>query len=398
MSVRSATGELAGDLGLLSLFDLCQALGMNRATGTLRLESPRGKGYIHFEDGRIINGVDERSREGEKAVRGLFAWKEAHFQFQVGPISASKVIQESTQSFLLDIAREQDESAATGDKPEDSQVEKLRAHEALKAAFARIATETRQGGLDTKAAASAQLLDHLAAAAGSELLLRPAQAVLARQAAGWAPLGTQILDADEFDELLRLLSPPGQVLSSGQSALPRSPSGAPFRVMFGEDVSGPFLFVRALHAEAPSPDAAVVLPPGLDWETLLSGPRVEVTGGRGAGKSLFLAAAARAACERGLTVAWGSPEPAARLFNLDLPLQYLPGGLLNPDLFLELAIGLRANVLVWDGPPAALPGLLRLPEWGTAVLAAGTGLTPPSQVLRVTLGADGRVRVLAAGA
>lgn len=397
MPPRIANRELSGDLGLLSLFDLCQALGLNRATGTLRLDGESGKGYIYFEEGQIINGLDERQREGERAIRTLFDWKEARFQFQSGPVSASNMIDSPTQSLLLDIARLQDEAAfAAGGAAGDSQVEKLKAHEALRHAFARIAKDAEKGGPESLESETGQLLEHLAAAPGSELLLRPGQPVLARQSAGWAPIGQQSLGATGFDDLLRLLSPPGQVLASGQSALPRSPSGAPFRVMFGEDVSGPFLFVRALHTQAPSPDL-VVLPEGTDWNSLLSGPRIEILGARGTGKSLFMAAAARAACERGLTVAWGSPEPAARLSNLDLPLQYLPGGLLTAELFLELAIGLRANVLIWDGPPAVLPGLLRLPEWGTSVLAAGAGLSPPTLSLQTAVGPDGRVRLLTPG-
>jgi hypothetical protein len=394
MSPRIATRELSGDLGLLPLFDLCQTLGLNRATGTLRLDAEKGKSYIYFEEGQIINGLDERHREGEKAIRAIFGCLEARFQFQAGPVSSARAIEIPTQTLLLDIAREQDEaSQGQAGAAGDSQVDKLKAHEALRSAFAKIARDSQSGGDPALKTESAQLLEHLASAPGSELLLRPGQTVLARQGAGWSPLGRQSLGPAEFDDLLRMLSPPGHVLGSGQSALPRSPSGAPFRVMFGEDVSGPFLFLRSLHTQAPSPDL-VVLPEGLDWDALLAGPRIEILGGRGTGKSLFLAAAARAACERGLTVAWGSPEPAARLANLDLPLQYLPGGLLTSELFLELAIGLRANLLIWDGPPAVLPGLLRLPEWGTSVLAAGAGLSPPTLSLYTALGPDGRVRLI----
>jgi len=49
-------------------------------------------------------------------VRSLFNWREARFQFQSGAVSASRVIEEPTQSFLLDVAREQDECGA--DTPE----------------------------------------------------------------------------------------------------------------------------------------------------------------------------------------------------------------------------------------------------------------------------------------
>ncbi len=385
---RSTPRELSGDLSLLSLFDLCQTLGMNGATGTLRLESERGKGYLYFQKGQLINGLDERQREGERPARSLFQWTEATFQFQSGPISVGRVIEDHTQGLLLDIARELDEAAGQAGEG-DSNVEKLKAHDSLRAAFARISDEDRRPTAGSTLAQSPELVEQLAAVPGAEMLLRPDHPVLVRQDAGWNRLGREPLSPTEFDELLRSMSPPGQLLASGQGALPRSASGAPFRVMFGEDVRGPFLLVRALHSRAPDP-ALLRLPGGLDWETLLRGPRVEVSGARGSGKSYFLAAAARAACELGLTVAWGSPEPAARLANLDLPLQYLPGALLNPDLFLELAIGLRASVVIWDGPVSVLPGLTQLPEWGTSVFSAGEGLRPPSQRLETRLEA-GRV-------
>ncbi|HVP39989.1 MAG TPA: DUF4388 domain-containing protein [Candidatus Saccharimonadales bacterium] len=395
MSTRPAGHELSGDLGLLSLFDLCQTLSMNSVTGTLRLEGPLGRGYIHFENGRIINGLDERQREGERAVRGLFRWLEANFQFQSGPISANRVIEESTQSFLLDVAREQDEAGA-GDSAADSRVEKLKSHDALRQAFARIAHEARHGAGGSRQEQATALLERLGSVPGAEMLLRPGRPSLVRQASGWVRLGAEALGEAQFDELLRLLSPPGAVLVSGQSALPRSPAGTPFRVVYGEDVSGAFLMVRSLHTAAPEPDR-VDLPQGVDWPTLLSTPQVEVGGPRAAGKSLFLAVAARVACERGLTVAWGSAEPVARLFNLDLPLQYLPGSPITPEQFAQLAICLRADVVVWDSPAQNLPGVGQLARWGICTLAAAPGMGPEALRVNARSEPEGRVRLELAG-
>ncbi|MBI5838315.1 MAG: DUF4388 domain-containing protein [Candidatus Eisenbacteria bacterium] len=391
MAPRPQTHELSGDLGLLSLFELCQTLSMNSVSGTLRLEGELGRGYLYFEGGRIINGLDERQREGERAVRSLFLWKDARFQFQSGPVSASRVIEEATQSFLLDVAREQDE-AGSSRGGEDSRVERLKSHDALRQAFARIAHDARRSPGASRQEQASALLEQLASVHGAEMLLRPGRPSLARQAGGWVRLGQEPMGEGQFDELLRLLSPPGAVLAPGQGALPRSPSGTPFRVVYGEDVSGPMLLVRALHTSAPEPDR-VCLPDDLGWPALLAAPLTEVAGPRGCGKSLFLAAAARVAFERGLTVAWGSPEPVARLFNLDLPLQYLPGGAIEPAQFAPLAACLRADLVIWDGPGCELSGLDELIARGIAVLAVGPGLGPDAARLELSLDGEGRVHV-----
>src|SRR5437763_14817564 len=100
------------------------------------------------------------------------------------------------------------------------------------------------------------------------MLLRPGRPAAARHAGGtYAPLGGRVVEPAQFDDLLRLLSPPGTVLANGQCALPRSPGGAQFWSLFGEDVAGPLLLVRALHATAPAIDR-VELEPGLTWEVI----------------------------------------------------------------------------------------------------------------------------------
>jgi len=70
----------------------------------------------------------------------------------------------------------------------------------------------------------------------------------------------------------------------------------------------------------------------------------------------------------------GSPEPVARLFNLDLPLQFLP----VPDdseQFGQLAVCVRADVLVWTARRPRFRGR-DLARWGICTLGWGRGWEP----------------------
>jgi CRP-like cAMP-binding protein len=94
---------LSGDLAFLNLGDLLQMLGMNGATGILRLYSPYSSqpGLIYFDNGNPIHAIcGEKS--GLDAIHGLFGWVTGDFSFSREKFSATQTIQHSRMQIILD--------------------------------------------------------------------------------------------------------------------------------------------------------------------------------------------------------------------------------------------------------------------------------------------------------
>ena len=96
---------LAGELGLIGLFDLGQLLQRNGATGVLSVTRDGRKGYLYFDAGQIVNAVDDEYHEGEGAAYRLFAWKQGAFEFRHEPPSGARAIRDSTEGIVLEAAR-----------------------------------------------------------------------------------------------------------------------------------------------------------------------------------------------------------------------------------------------------------------------------------------------------
>lgn len=107
---------LMGELGVLSLFDLAQLLMLNGATGTLYAASQGRKGFLRFEDGRIVDAVDEWMQEGVTAAYRILAWRTGGFEFRVEPPNDRHTIEDGTESILLEAARQMDEACASGEE------------------------------------------------------------------------------------------------------------------------------------------------------------------------------------------------------------------------------------------------------------------------------------------
>jgi hypothetical protein len=138
----------AGELGLLGLFDLGQLMMLNRATGSLLVRSEGRKGCLVFTEGRLVNAVDDRMREGEEAAYRLFAWKSGTFEFRPGSAGDQVTIWEGTDAIMLEAARRMDEAAEQGeDDAAGLETARLRARqgtlEALRDVFHRVAAEAR---------------------------------------------------------------------------------------------------------------------------------------------------------------------------------------------------------------------------------------------------------------
>ena len=144
--MTAPSGHFGGDLGVIGLFDLGQLLSLNRTTGRLAVRDGDRHASLFFEDGRIINAVDETRKEGESAAYQIFTWKRGAFEFTPERPGVSRLIEESTEALMLEAARRIDESAdAPGAEPRLA--ETVRAHqssmEALRDTFSLLATEAR---------------------------------------------------------------------------------------------------------------------------------------------------------------------------------------------------------------------------------------------------------------
>lgn len=192
-----------GDLGLLSLFDLGQLLRLNGATGRLTIRDGERTGSLYFDNGELVNAVDDRYREGEEAALSLFPWRTGSFEFHAEPVAAMRTIESTTEAVMMEAARRIDEDVA-GDEDETSETRRLREHrtamESLRDVFRRVAGEAREATppFDPLSATA-----HLYELTESEdrLLYRPGRAPYSRRRGAWARVPETSLSREEFENL-----------------------------------------------------------------------------------------------------------------------------------------------------------------------------------------------------
>lgn len=192
---------LQGELGLLSLFDLGQLLMLNRASGELTVNDDGRRGFLYFDQGFIVNAVDDEFREGEGAAYHLFTWKCGHFEFVPGDGSGARTIAENTEGLMMEAARRMDESGAgdgTGGEL-DKLAQRASSLEALREAFMSVASQHAE---------SVEIADEndgsvfaLLREPGDALHLRPGQPPRARSGGRWRPAGSQALDTTMFEQI-----------------------------------------------------------------------------------------------------------------------------------------------------------------------------------------------------
>ncbi len=192
---------LQGELGLLSLFDLGQLLMLNRASGELTVDDDGRRGFLYFDQGFIVNAVDDELREGEGAAYRLFTWKRGHFEFVAGDGSGARTIVENTEGLMMEAARRMDESGAgDGSGGElDKLAQRASSLEALREAFMSVASQRAE---------SVEISDEndgsvfaLLREPGDALHLRPGQPPRARSGGRWRPAGSQALDSTMFEQI-----------------------------------------------------------------------------------------------------------------------------------------------------------------------------------------------------
>ena len=104
---------LSGDLNAVSLFDLCQFFMLNRRSGELVIERGGKRAFVFFDQGQIVNAIDDGLNDGAPAAQRVLLMSEGTFEFREGSASPSRRIEISTENLLLEIARQVDELAAT---------------------------------------------------------------------------------------------------------------------------------------------------------------------------------------------------------------------------------------------------------------------------------------------
>jgi hypothetical protein len=375
----------AGDLALIGLFDLGQLLCLNRATGTLGLTHGGLRGFLVFEDGQLVNALDDERREGEAAACRLLAWRQGRFEFHPGAPTATRLIECGTEALLLEAARRLDEQAgqqAGEPRAEERLRERQSAMEALRQAFHHAVRDVR-GGLDAARIPAAGLLDGLAGA-GERLLVRPGRPALLLADGRWRPATSGALERAEYEPLRDwLLEGAGD---EAEHVVELGPDRS-FAVSRIAEPGAESLWVRRVALDPPAPAdldgpleelvAAIDRPVGL----LLAGGPTPMAADR-----LLHALAALAAERRGGTVlivsddaAWRTPEANGPVLRVGHAAAAARLALVQPDVLALSAARLPSREVLRQlpGVPLLLVAVVAaeddrlLPRWEAMLAAAG---------------------------
>ncbi len=188
-------GSLAGELGLISLFDIGQLLLLNRATGVMTVTSEGRRGSLWFRDGQLVNAIDEKQHDGEDAAFAVFAWRRGRFDFHGGPLPGAATIEGGTEAIMLEAARRIDEAGPeAGEGGVGSETAKLVEHQSkfdlLREEFTRV---TRDASSEARGAPASEeaWLDALVLP-GDRLLVREGAPARICSGNAWRPIGPEI--------------------------------------------------------------------------------------------------------------------------------------------------------------------------------------------------------------
>ncbi|HUK62975.1 MAG TPA: DUF4388 domain-containing protein [Dongiaceae bacterium] len=256
-------GGFAGELGLVGLFDITQLLVLNRATGVLTVTADRRGGSLYFQDGRLVNAVDDARAEGENAAYRVFAFREGRFEFRAEPPSGKALIEQSTESVMLEAARRMDEAAAEEGEPEPRQAERLKetqtSLEALRDVFKSLARETgaalASGGISVTHLFGIREPD-------DRVLLRPGQPTRLRVDGAWIPGYGRPLSREDYQqvqgELIAASAPEEPGATRPRTRRLTLASGVVVRITVLDEIGAEALWIRPIQVPAPSPDTLVV--------------------------------------------------------------------------------------------------------------------------------------------
>lgn len=104
----------AGQVADLPVIDLLRTVVHGKKTGTVRFDSPLGRGTIWFRDGEFID-ADMGRFHLEDAIRQLLRLREGTFEVEYKPITRTRLIKDSTPSLLQ--PQDDESTARTGRRP-----------------------------------------------------------------------------------------------------------------------------------------------------------------------------------------------------------------------------------------------------------------------------------------
>jgi Tfp pilus assembly pilus retraction ATPase PilT len=212
---------LRGDLAVFSLLDVAQMLALCGHTGVLTVRHDQRRGDFHYREGAIISVTDDRGNDGMVAAVGILLREGGTFEFVACDVQVARTVTESSDAFLLEVARQVDEmrerlgggddgdGRSTDLSVEASLLLKRRAMERLRELFSNVTSETESSAADIFD------LDVLAAEPGrlgvEAIYLRPGQRPVARRGRQMVPLWRETLTSDHIELWLRDVAPPHAV-------------------------------------------------------------------------------------------------------------------------------------------------------------------------------------------
>ncbi|MGQ9845333.1 MAG: DUF4388 domain-containing protein [Caldisericia bacterium] len=101
--------EFKGDLGVIGINDIIQALSSMGKTGKLEIViSKKGKGELFFKNGKLIH-AHSIDNVGKEALIEIISWKEGSFRFIENIILPPPSIDDDTSKMILEAITIQDE-------------------------------------------------------------------------------------------------------------------------------------------------------------------------------------------------------------------------------------------------------------------------------------------------
>jgi hypothetical protein len=251
----STLASLSGELGLIGLFDLGQLLLLNGATGRLVIQQGQRRAFLIFEEGRIVNAVDDEKREGENAAYEIFTWQAGRFEFRPERPGSPRRIEVTTEALMLEAARRIDESSddATAEGSQEERLLNRRgAMEELRDVFHRLAREAKRVG--AAATEPADLILEELRDVDDRLYCRRGRAARIFHDGTWLTAGELLRGQQTYEDLrMRLIGEPSDAPAAGGTRLITMEDGRQVAVTQLGEGSDEALWVRLLSLPAPDP-------------------------------------------------------------------------------------------------------------------------------------------------
>ncbi|MBA3549101.1 MAG: DUF4388 domain-containing protein [Nannocystis sp.] len=105
---KDARTKFSGQLADMAIVDLLQTIEISRKSGTIELETDLGNATVWFRDGKVIDAQMGRL-QAAAAVYRLLGISEGTFEVEFRTISRTSVIEDATQTLLMEGMRRVDE-------------------------------------------------------------------------------------------------------------------------------------------------------------------------------------------------------------------------------------------------------------------------------------------------